>query len=473
MGADLPSDTRYATLSHCWGGKLPLKLTKSTLARYTNGIPADDLTPKFRQVVQVTRKLGLDYLWIDSLCILQDSDDDWAHESSRMGRVYEGATINIVAASASDSNGPLFSNTVQRDTAQQGFRDYFITMPNVLDNPFLCCDEGIWQNDVSTSPVARRAWVLQELLLAPRILYFCKNQMFWECSELQACEQWPDGLPKRISAAERTIRLPRADETEIIEADTGTARFTNPFFPKPENSGITPRSHSLTVRGMLKSIRSSSLRPDAVLPESKRIGKPELKSSNSDSKEVHHRDRRNAVASGNMAEENEKDLRYLWPEIIRRYSRADLSFPEEDKLTAISAVAKRLYPPETHNYLAGFWRDQMPSCLAWKTIGFAQRPRRYQAPSWSWASVNGPVRISTSGAYNPHLTARILEARTQGLSKDPTGRVSAGSIRVQTMLLKVECRNPRESIVRIPNMEKSFIWQSWKYQLAIENLRRT
>lgn len=438
IGDRLPHNTPYATLSHCWGGKLPIKLTTKNLKSYTQRIPVEDLTVKFRQAVKVTREIGINYLWIDSLCILQDSKDDWENESSLMGDVYEGATINIAAASASDSDDPLFSNT-----SQDGFLDCFVHVPHMSDNPFLCCDEGIWHNNINVSPLLRRAWVLQELLLAPRILYFCRNQMFWECSEFQACEQWPNGLPERITAAEQTIRLPRRDENHAPGVNREPTLLGDHFIPlrlkKTNSTSFSHKSHNLDT----ERTRCGSLFLVAILSTLRRRrkmgGAPNISLNSSD------RRVRTTALLEQLAEEDKQDLRHLWPEIIRRYSRAKLSFPEQDKLAAISAVAKRLYPLQTKNYLAGLWRDQMPSCLAWRAIGFVERPTGYQAPSWSWASVNGPVRIASCGAYNPHLRASVIQGRTKSPSKDPTGRVSGGSILLHTTMLKLECRNPRKS----------------------------
>src|SRR4051812_41270792 len=84
---------RYATLSHCWGEYKPLQLLESNLAQFqTRGIPIMELPKTFQHAVKVTRSLRIDYLWIDSLCIIQDSIKDWLKESALMYRVYTNAT---------------------------------------------------------------------------------------------------------------------------------------------------------------------------------------------------------------------------------------------------------------------------------------------------------------------------------------------------------------------------------------------
>lgn len=62
----------------------------------------------FRDAIIVARQLDLRYLWIDSLCIIQDSADDWSKESAEMGRICQQASITIFAESAENDDGGLF-----------------------------------------------------------------------------------------------------------------------------------------------------------------------------------------------------------------------------------------------------------------------------------------------------------------------------------------------------------------------------
>lgn len=89
----------YVALSHCWGKTQPLRTTSATIADRLISIPTADMPQTFRDAVLITRELGLEYLWIDSLCIVQDSQEDWEKESAKMGDIYRhlpataGATI--------------------------------------------------------------------------------------------------------------------------------------------------------------------------------------------------------------------------------------------------------------------------------------------------------------------------------------------------------------------------------------------
>ncbi|KAF2743995.1 hypothetical protein M011DRAFT_409399, partial [Sporormia fimetaria CBS 119925] len=96
----IQSPVTYVTVSHCWGKAKTLELCTSNYERLQSGITVRELPQLYRDCVLVTRRLGFDYLWIDSLCILQDSTEDWEHEARDMGDIYRGSIVRIAAASA-------------------------------------------------------------------------------------------------------------------------------------------------------------------------------------------------------------------------------------------------------------------------------------------------------------------------------------------------------------------------------------
>ena len=102
-------DCRYACLSHCWGGEQPLKLTKDTAEELANGLSVQSLPPTFRDAVTVCGWLDIQYLWIDSLCILQDSEDDWSTQSFQMRSIFKNAYLTIAATYGSTCQSGLFS----------------------------------------------------------------------------------------------------------------------------------------------------------------------------------------------------------------------------------------------------------------------------------------------------------------------------------------------------------------------------
>lgn len=180
---------QYAALSHRWGSRDTIACTTTgTLSSRTNGIPLDSLSQLFRDAISVTRRLGLSYLWIDSLCILQDSQEDWERESARMGDVFGCSEVTVSAVASEDGcSGFLLPrdrymvpvNYRKSDTAASEGVIYFRRPRNCLGTT------------IRNSALNKRAWVIQERTLARRVLTFAKSQVFWECREMLAGEGGP------------------------------------------------------------------------------------------------------------------------------------------------------------------------------------------------------------------------------------------------------------------------------------------
>ena len=95
----------YMTLSYCWGHQIPITTTKANIGQRKQEIKWRDLPKTFKDAVKITRALEVRYLWIDSLCIIQDNNGDWETESSKMAAIYSGSYLTISAVSSRDSNG--------------------------------------------------------------------------------------------------------------------------------------------------------------------------------------------------------------------------------------------------------------------------------------------------------------------------------------------------------------------------------
>lgn len=170
----------YAALSHCWGeGSKPMMTNSTTFSAHLEGIPYASLPNTFQHAVIVTRQLGLRYLWIDSLCIIQDYKDDWEQHCFEMPKIYRNAVVTIAGPGAVDCNTgflherrrPLSVNL----EISNGEIDQQVTLSHSrLKSPFHPEPEH-------NSPLAKRAWVLQERLLSRRILYLGSEFMYFEC----------------------------------------------------------------------------------------------------------------------------------------------------------------------------------------------------------------------------------------------------------------------------------------------------
>lgn len=101
---------KWVTLSHCWGNHTPSRTTLGTLRQNKTSLPLNELQINFQDAICITRKLGFQYLWIDALCIIQDSPEDWAREASQVYEIYFGASLNISAATGSSRLECIFSS---------------------------------------------------------------------------------------------------------------------------------------------------------------------------------------------------------------------------------------------------------------------------------------------------------------------------------------------------------------------------
>lgn len=161
----------YATLSYCWGSYRQSTTTTSNVESHEHAISMATLPKSFQDAIWLARKLEIDYLWIDALCILQDSDSDKAHECARMGDYYRNSAFTISALDAAD--------------ASQGF---LAPRPNVNQAKLFSNSNCYIRRRSQTraaifqqAPLSQRGWTLQERLLSSRVLHYSNTEIFWEC----------------------------------------------------------------------------------------------------------------------------------------------------------------------------------------------------------------------------------------------------------------------------------------------------
>ncbi|TLD32379.1 HET-domain-containing protein [Venturia nashicola] len=185
---------RYACLSHCWGKSQPLKTLRNNMADFQSNIPWGALPETFKDAIGFVRNLGIPYLWIDSLCIVQDDGEDWAREAANMASIYQNSTVTLAGTKSNSSEQGLFSHdplpTNARRlevTGSEGDTHYLYVR---LRRPHW--DDKIG-NDYSHTqlqlyPLLTRAWCYQERLLSPRFVHFCSTELVWECMEHSRCQ---------------------------------------------------------------------------------------------------------------------------------------------------------------------------------------------------------------------------------------------------------------------------------------------
>ncbi|RMY78464.1 hypothetical protein D0864_09275 [Hortaea werneckii] len=103
------SHTVYTALSYCWGGARILKTTKATLDRHMRHLPMHEIPSTITDAFAITRRLGLRYIWVDALCIVQDDEDDWNGEVGNMHEIFAGSYLTLLAAEADSAAGGLFT----------------------------------------------------------------------------------------------------------------------------------------------------------------------------------------------------------------------------------------------------------------------------------------------------------------------------------------------------------------------------
>ncbi|TVY80789.1 hypothetical protein LSUE1_G006736 [Lachnellula suecica] len=179
----------YATLSHCWGSGQPTKLETDNLEIMKSGITVSSLPRTFRDAIVVARHLNIEYLWIDSLCIIQNSSEDWQTEVQLMEAVYSNSCCNIAASHSINGDGGLFVN---RDPYFTTALEVRAEWDNVEHQNIVLHPSDFWATRIGNAPLNKRGWVLQERVLAPRTIHFTHDQIIWEAQTERACKIYFD-----------------------------------------------------------------------------------------------------------------------------------------------------------------------------------------------------------------------------------------------------------------------------------------
>lgn len=330
---------RYAALSYCWGNTENIKTTTTTLCQFQKAIDFDSLPQMFQDAVTITRRLKIEYLWIDSLCIIQNDRIDWETESAKMGSYYRNAYVTIAAESCPN---PYMSFLAQRTYgATADFRFSSNTEGRTTVQARAC---GTRQRPdfEDLGPLADRGWGFQEAVLSTRLLSYTERGILWQC---RGGELYEDGT--RYLSANRT-------------------------------------SPSLFLGDYL-------------------IDEPFE----------------------------------CWYRMVEYYSYRQLTFTT-DKLPAISGLASKIHEATNSRYVAGLWTENMPADLIWQRNAFLkpQQVLEYApttlTPSWSWASIKGPVDFAHT-TRAPRLTVseyltEVFNVQCDVTGLNPFGEVSGGSL---------------------------------------------
>ena len=347
-------------LSHCWGPTPGTQIPTTTtinIDTYFDHIPIASLPKTFQDAILLTRKLGVRYLWIDSLCIIQDSTEDWDREASMMGEIYWNSHLTLAASSAANATEGLFRKRDRRKISP-----CILTWPSEGDEtahriiiqpplPYMATALG-------KDPLGNRAWTLQEQDLSPRVIHFSTNQLYWQCRGCIASEEVPGMLFKSSANLRHTMVRSRIFDIILYMDDVSMTAWV-----------------------------------------------------------------------------------IAWYDMVRIYSQRRMTFAK-DKLPAISGIAQKLRSITKDSYVAGHWKSDMIRGMMWfgtdDSLGL-KRAANYRAPSWSWASVDGPLEwplTQFSEAQDRHRPS-VMHIKLHIAGYDNTGRVSGGLIVLRGLVITV------------------------------------
>jgi hypothetical protein len=378
---------RYATLSYCWGSGDQEMLTEATFESFKERLPMDKLSQTVLHAINICKRLKIPYLWVDALCIIQGDSDDWARESSNMCQIYSQSFLTIVAASSADSSNGIFTgqdyslNTVKVELGKNTVyarlhpNDDHLGRPLKSNLEYQLSDRKnpkSWLLRKDILPLVERAWTVQERVMSQRALYYTSKEMWWECNSRCECEcGWVDTLLVE-------------DAGNLIEDHDGT-----------EDTG----SYNWL--------------------RNPQIGRMDM-----------------------------KDAYRQWERIVSLFSVGKLT-DADDKLPALSGVAEQFETmllqrfAANDTYLAGLWRGDLPIGLCWYSPhhlpclpmpSYPSRSKKWRAPSWSWASVDGLVQFQQhANSFRP--LCEIKRAEIELGTQDKRGRLVGGKIELEAHLV--------------------------------------
>ncbi|CAG8973227.1 hypothetical protein HYALB_00006396 [Hymenoscyphus albidus] len=330
-----PTYDDYINLSYCWGKEHFLTTRKENFDSHKQSMDVEDLPKTIADAVLVTRGLGFRYLWVDALCIIQDSLEDKMNEIGAMGDIYNDCTLTIAAVSAS-AVAEGFLKPKPKLIANLPYH-----IGDMVGEVELAHQKGVdlWQETMYT-----RGWCLQEYLLSPRVLLFTNTEVLWSC---------------------QTSPFTRPDNTHVSYGYDRSEITSSPF--RRLRSHIFDNTSSQT--------HSSP----------------------------------SSTSTSTTEEFNLEDYKD-WTSLISNYSLRQLTVPS-DRLPALSGVAGKYQSSWNSTYHAGLWSKHFIPLLSWHRSTYNKHAlelidaelykpfTKWRAPSWSWASIEGPLEFEFQNGY--------------------------------------------------------------------------
>lgn len=318
--------------------------------------------------IDVCRNLGIPYLWVDAICIIQNDEEDWEEQSSKMQYVYSNCFLALAVEDTADCGLgflPRLPSYAIGETQVTGNQDEMMRIWS-----------GKWRCEFSQMALSARGWTLQERILPSRTLRFTSSGMTWECN--QAFEA-----------------LNEASTMDIL---------------------------SLNFRAMRLEI---SGRQDVPAPARFRNLGPNLAD---DGEDISHRDVTSLLTSGSY----QAMYYAWYSIVEHYSSRTLTKPADKlVALSGLASLLASSIPGGPDDYLAGIWRERLAESLLWHVEEPCARFPTYIAPSWSWASRNSKISyLRERNQFQFESNINIMESVCKKSLLDPTGSVSGGHIRL-------------------------------------------
>jgi hypothetical protein len=367
---------KYACLSHCWGASRPSRTVAANLDSHKEEIPWNSLPPVFQDSIAYVRKLGISLLWIDSLCIVQDDKEDWRMEAAKMASIYQNAYLVISASKSPNSEDGLFG--------------------------------GI---DGESSPVT----IPIPSSSQGSALYFRKS-----------FTHLPGYMDQKLV---RKSPLPTFNRGWIFQERLLASRVLH--FGPQELSWECLEESACQCAGTYSSSTSNGAGDTILTMSAQVVLKP---------KAIYNPDY--------WKHQAETKLIKVWHMLVEDYTKLHLTF-ESDIFPAMSGIAKNFQQYANSGYVAGMWSKSLLCDLAWhkETISSSvtesaewhQRPKAWRAPTWSWASVLGPIQFLDIGNGLVPL-CELEEVKCLPYQSDPTGELKSGHLLLRGYLISTSIR---------------------------------
>jgi hypothetical protein len=375
----------YVALSYCWGGDQTNKLTQENHDLYKKNIAWKTLPKTIRDAARTAQALGFQYIWIDSMCIVQDSKKDKEAEINQMTKVYAHATLTIVNKRGERvTEGFLHPRKLPSRTSiiQYRAKDGQIQRLNLSFDRVIDLEES--------SAINTRGWTLQEYLLSRRRLVIGTWSTEWHCR--REVDNHRDGwMPSSRGDTDTSAGIPSDYE------------------------GRGWAGHRPFESEQAESVRNSSFINAAMFF---------------------------SVNPGcSLRQLDEQIVHRSWIAIVDSYSSRSVT-ESEDRILALSGIAERFADLIPGRYIAGMWENMMPASLFWeKVYSRTDRPVKYRGPSWSWMSIDGQVALHLGSDY----ICEVLSIEYMLKSAEALyGAVHSAALHIKGPAFSVEWRYTRQ-----------------------------